>query len=295
MNGKKAILNAVLLFMLSWLVYEIYTAYTTRQQRYEYSHPLTVVEDPTRTPKVLMLGNSLTSFHDLAHMTERLVQQLSPEWERALVTSIDPGGYHLADHLEDLDETPWPRDIRHALGDDSTIAWRNVVLQDGSMVMYAPEDNFYRQRSHASLATLSRRILERGAHPIFYVTWGYSPTHTPDLTRQEFEEMTSRIADGYREAGEQLAPHTPSYLPAGEAFLNMSKTHPERFPALYVDDRHTSVAGAYLVASLLAAQLTGESVTPATWHPEGMSEEGALMLRQLADSTLKTTSTTPAK
>jgi lysophospholipase L1-like esterase len=184
--------------------------------------------------RILMLGNSLTSSHELPQLLAKLTG--------AHVEAITRGGARLSEFANPATKSGAATKV--ALGNN----WDFVILQDMS---HLPASN--PQRHAENVATLAILAREAGATPVVYATWAYQPG-TPRLTKlfSSYEEMAARMIAGAREAARASE---ALLIPVGQAFYDAAD------PSLYAADGiHPSAAGAQLAARMIAATLLEASM-----------------------------------
>ena len=240
------------------------------------------LNDPTRTPRVLLIGNSLIYSNAMDVMATHIAADVDPAWKNALFTRITPSGYALAQHEADL-TSRW-KDMPKMLGMASSYRWNYVVLQDQSAMMTRVPGDPYRRASTAAIRNLAGLARANHATPLLMITWGYNPASVGGYELPEFYSMSDRIESGYRTVGASMQKQIPiGFVPAGPAFRSFAAQHGEKLAALYLDDRHPSEAGTYLAACTLVGRLTGKPTATVTWRPPSLSAESAATLRQIAD------------
>lgn len=212
--------------------------------------------------RLLMLGNSYTSFNDLAQGVE---SQLANTWDEPTVIALTQGGQTLDGHLENAQDTgsPWNEELTTGTHD-----W--VILQDQSQIPGFPPQQSQWVASRDGAAGLDAMAADIGAETLFFLTWGrrdgdnQNPDRYPDFTTMQ-EHLTS----GYLKYAE--ACDRPVFIaPAGPAFAvihddivaaGQDPTDPESlFFQLYNSDgSHPSGMGSELVAYVFYAALSGRS------------------------------------
>ncbi len=178
--------------------------------------------------KVLFLGNSLTAYHELPTIIERMAS--AAVVERPLrATRIAPGGETFYRHSERRGEDA-PLTVI-ASGD-----WDVVVLQENGRVAARGEGE-----SFTFAARLVRTVRTAGAEPLFYMTWAY----------RDRPETHATILRTYDLLGSRL--EVP-VAPVGEAWRRSRETAPdiELFDA---DGIHPSPEGSYLAACVIFSLL----------------------------------------
>jgi hypothetical protein len=183
--------------------------------------------------RVLMLGNSLTSAHDLpGHLSDVLGSE---------VVAHTRGGARLAEQLN-----PSTRSGSRTLSALSDDVWDFVVMQEMSN---GPIVSFERYlEAVEGLASLARK---GGAAPIIYQTWAYEEG-SARLARSGwgYAEMHDLLARACREAGRRSQ---SLVAPVGDAFFASPDAH-----ALYArDGAHPSEQGTDLAVRVIAETILG--------------------------------------
>jgi hypothetical protein len=175
--------------------------------------------------RILLIGNSLTSWHELAGMLEDLADDSGLDWE---VEAMTVSGGSLSNHWAAT--TTLPR-IR-------TGNWDAVVLQQGPSAL--PEN---REHLRHWTAVFDEEIRAAGARTWLYMVW-------PGLSR---EDEFDRVRDSYALAARDV---NGGFLPAGETLRRARERTPSA-PLYESDGYHPSAEGSYGVALTLFAGLTG--------------------------------------
>lgn len=191
--------------------------------------PVSIGHRQSRELRVLFIGNSLTSAHDLPRMVERITADGDA---RIRATAITKNDYSLDDHWADRDAV---RAIERG-------GWSVVVLQQGPSAL--PES---RVQLRAATARLDDVIRRAGARTALYMVW-------PSLARQgDFD----RVRASYQAAAADVG---GIFVPAGEAWRMAWRHQPDL--ALYGPDGfHPTPQASYLAALVLAQVLTGRDAT----------------------------------
>ena len=198
---------------------------------------------PVPVRRVLFIGNSYVSYHDLPTVLARLSQApQSPV--RFVVASHAPGSQTWEDH-----------DANPAV--DALIAegWDHVVLQDQSQQPWTVPG------VKPELLSLDAKIEAAGAETVLYMTWArwLDPLAGSELEWLRQEMTVNRY---YQQGGDTIG---AAVAPAGRAWERAL-----RDPTLALHDTdgsHPNPRGAYLTACVLYATLTGES-------PVGLGDAG---------------------
>ena len=106
-----------------------------------------------------------------------------------------------------------------------------------------------------------------------------------EATWDDYQKTVQAIESG-NETAKNMKPSTAQIARVGAAFASLAKSDRETFAKLFRDDRHATIAGAYLAALVLAGHITNKPVTDASWSPKQISEPTAVILRKAAQSVL---------
>ncbi len=178
--------------------------------------------------RVLMLGNSLTFYHDMPRL---LAQVLGAE-----VVAHTRGGAYLSEHTDTLTELG--RKTMPALAREQ---WDYVVLQ---------EQSFYPAQNPAAFVqdatALCQLIHQNGATPVFYATWAYQEGMDKLAeTGLSYAEMAEKLRRGYHTAAQM---NRALVADVGDAFTALRDTL-----SLYEEDSyHPSAEGSMLAAAVIA-------------------------------------------
>src|SRR5256714_4466170 len=158
--------------------------------------------DPGHSPacaRVLFIGNSYTTVNDLPAVFKDLANSRG---HRVEVGTAAGDGWTLGDHV----------------GSSATAAtlasakWDIVVLQEQSQIPSVAQ--FRETQMYPAARRLVGTIRNRGARPIFYLTWARRDGW-PENGMPNYASMQSAIDDGYRAiGGEQGA----TVAPVGDAW-----------------------------------------------------------------------------
>lgn len=203
------------------------------------------------TMRVLFLGNSLTSGHDMPGVLTRMSARSK---QRIAATTRAIGGYTLQNHLVDpVTRTNIYSSVPDILNPTNRIAWHAVILQEQSqMPVYAW------QRMAAAAQGLNTHIQAARTQVALFM-----PQSRPDQFFSQ-TDFLNRVEGGYQFTARQLG-NCP-VVPVGRAWQIAEARHPE----IQLRDRdsyHPSPHGAYLTACMFYAYLTWQS-------PLGLSNGG---------------------
>lgn len=181
--------------------------------------------------RILMLGNSFTSAHDLP----RLLADLTG----AEVVPHTRGGARLAEHLN-------PGSRLGALTQAALARerWDYVVLQEMSHGPLTAPRSFA-----SSVARLCALIRQNGAVPVLYATWAYQKGGARLAAKGwDYDDMARRLDEAYRCAAQE---NGALLAAVGRHFYEQAAARD-----LYAADGvHPNAAGAHLAAEVLAAAI----------------------------------------
>lgn len=187
--------------------------------------------------KILFLGNSFTYYNDLPEMLSMLSNGVLS------CASVTRGGAHLSEYSDADSEVRKKLDALLSGGERFDF----VVLQEQSLLPAKDAESMLEaSKAIANLIPDTRFVL--------YQTWSYE-RHSEKLlsTGFSFEEMTERLAEGYRKVSEEIG---AAVVPVGEAFAEAER----RDLRLYRDDHfHPDTSGTYLAACLFYRAFTGKN------------------------------------
>jgi hypothetical protein len=215
---------------------------------------------------VLFVGNSYVYTGDVPGRCRSLLGDAP-----ARIESVVAGGYRLTQHATDAqtDGTALATWLR--TGSMAERAFDVVVLQEQSQIGGFPEGQVDRVASLEGASTLASLATANGASVVLYVTWGreHGDEMNPGLF-PDFSTMQDRLDAGYRAMAARLRGEgvRVRLAPVGAAFrvvhdeLVAMGTDPEAegsaFDLLYSPDgSHPSSDGAYLIALVIEASITG--------------------------------------
>jgi hypothetical protein len=194
--------------------------------------------------RVLFVGNSLTYYHGMPQMVERLAAG-DPGTEPLFAVSYTRPGWTLEGAAADERLARLIREIQ----------WDALVLQEQTDRASASESRLkYRTVPYAE--ELRRPIEARGARTVLYMTW--SGSHESDLV-QLLALPVAPVASAWREAHWR---------------------RPE-LQLLESDGHHPNVAGSYLAACVFYATLTGRDPTWSS-YTGGLARADARFLQRVA-------------
>ena len=221
-----------------------------------------------QTPRVLFIGNRLTSRNDLPG----LVHSLDPRIEVDIVAGKERS---LVDH----------RDAGLAARKITTDHYTHVVLQERTFVPLETPERF-----HDAGDELARLALRSGATPIFLEPWSHRDAcdcmyqgddaawsgGSPKAMQALLHDAIAHMAD---ETGSQT-------VFAGDAWQVVMDEHPD--VALFGPDGNLpSLAGSYLTACIVLRAITGVPASDDTPVPAGLDARTAALLREAAARTVR--------
>ena len=179
--------------------------------------------------RILMLGNSFTSTHEMPQM---LAQLTGGE-----VVHHTRGGARLSEHLNP--DTRLGARTQAALRD---VHWDYVVLQEMSHGPITSPKSFF-----SSMEQLCRQIRENGAVPVLYATWAYQKGGAKLAAKGwDYDEMARKLSEAYHKAAQE---NHALIADVGRRFYELSDTQD-----LYADDGvHPNEQGARIAAETIAA------------------------------------------
>jgi hypothetical protein len=221
------------------------------------------VELPNQPPcvRVLFIGNSFTHMNALPNIVRELARSGD---KRLQVDMIAPGGRRLREHAAD------PL-VHERLAAE---AWDYVVLQEQSQIPSLTQ--MRRNEMLPAAQALAKRIRERDAQPLLFMTWGRR-MGWPEGGFADYSAMQQAITNGYREVSREL--RIP-VMPIGEAWRSAlaEDLHLQLWDA---DGIHPSKAGSYLAACVIYASLFNESPERLSYRA-GLAPELAQRLQRIA-------------
>lgn len=198
--------------------------------------------------RVLFIGNSYTYVNELPEVFASLVRSGGDPVE---VRMVAVGGAFL-DQLATSPDT----DAAMAAG-----PWTDVILQEQSQAPASGQ--VLRERTIPGAAALVDAIRATGGRPHLLETWAHRDGW-PDLG-MDYAAMQAALRDGYAAAA---AATQSDVIPAGDAWQRATGLA-IGVPLWQDDGSHPAVAGTYLVACVLYAELVGRS-------PVGLGETAGL-------------------
>ena len=198
------------------------------------------VEERPASSSVFFIGNSYTYYNDLPGMVAELAAAADPPLTLEVSSETQPG-YSLDIHWRN-------QQSRSFLGNRT---WDVVILQEQSQAPLRKKD---RMLEHSRL--FAETVRARGGRVVLYMTW--APERRP--------AVIEGLAAAYEEVGTAIGAEV---APVGRAWQKVRAERPDI--VLYrPDGSHPDVAGTYLAACVLLAEIHGLDPRglPA---PEGLS------------------------
>jgi hypothetical protein len=219
---------------------------------------------PTCT-RVLFIGNSYTSVNDLPAMFANLARSGGHRVETGTAAA---DGWTLAQHA----------------GSSATVAkiasakWDIVVLQEQSQL---PSVEAFRQtQMYPAARQLVSAIRNKGAKPLFYLTWGRRQGW-PENGMPDYASMQASIDQGYTAIA---ADQRVAVAPVGDAWSELV-TRTTRIALWQEDGSHPTEAGTYLAACVFYATIFRESPEGLGYH-SSLSADAAAMIQSVAAETV---------
>ena len=202
------------------------------------------------TLRVLFLGNSLTSGHNMPRVLTTMSQK-GKQKIRASQRTV--GGYTLENHFADVQSrTNIAHTVPDPLNATNRFSWHCVILQEQSQIpVYAW------QRMTNSVVRLNGAIQAARTQAALFM-----PQSRPDPIFSE-ADFLNRSEGGYNLAGRTI---NAPVVPVGRAWQICEARHP-RIQLRDRDGYHPTAHGAYLTACMFYAYLTWQS-------PLGLSNGG---------------------
>lgn len=221
-------------------------------------------DDSMEGTRILFIGNSYTYENEMPKIFRDLARAGGHEVRVAMVVQ---GGWTLNHHFRGVATTI----IQQG-------AWDFIVLQEQSVI---PSSQIIRERQmYPAIRALDTEIENAGAKTILFMTWGHRDGAAV-LGSQDYDEMQSKIVDGYDYIGKEL---DLIVSPVGKAWQTALGKDP-KIDLWKTDGSHPNKKGSYLSACVFYAVIFQES-------PEGLpimvglSEDEGLLLQQVAAETV---------
>ncbi len=212
--------------------------------------------------EILILGNSRTFYHDMPDMIRAMADSARENQKFEITLDAPPGASF---------EILWNDSDTQSLLKDR---WDDVILQPESRAESSPDLT-------ASFETYGIKLIEasRGVsgQPRLIVNWAYGPSAWDDgdpdgsgraAQYSALQSDTKTLGD---RAGAKL-------VNIGRLWATIVADHPEI--ALTEDGNHPTLAGSYLLALILYADLSRHDVAGVTYTPAQLDPKTAATLKQ---------------
>jgi hypothetical protein len=213
------------------------------------------------TTRVLFLGNSYTSWNNLADLFTEIAAEKGYTVE-ALARA--PGGWSLEQHVR----SQKTRAILH------NADWDYIVLQEQSVIPSVK--NQREKKMYPAVRSFTRLIRGKKAQPVLFMTWAWR-RGLPDLGMNDYQEMQNNIIEGYGAIAREL--HI-NCAPVGQAWSKAVEKDPG-LDLWHKDNSHPSRTGSYLAACVFFAAIFGESPYPIK-DTAGIGQHTAEFLQKIA-------------
>jgi hypothetical protein len=223
----------------------------------------------------LFIGNSYTFYNNMPTLVSEIALSLG---DTLNVESNTPGGTNFQTHaaansssMQAIRQKPWDFVILQAQSQEPSFSPEQVQVQ-----------------TYPFAANLVDSILENDSctEPMFFMTWGRK--NGDAINGQGYPEiatylgMQQRLRESYLEMGFD---NDASVSPVGMAWKRSIAENPD-FELYNADESHPNLAGSYLTACVFYASIFGESCVGSTYYPNGITEEEAANLQQIASETV---------
>lgn len=244
---------AVLLTALAWFQFAQNRSFAELQNRVEGYF------DKRPAREILIIGNSRTYYHDMPGMLRDIAESAGSPFR--IQTTLRAFGGASFESLWDDSET------QSLLGE----TWDDAIFQGESRGQFSVDQN-------SSFVTYGEKLLDatklRSGKPRLVINWAYDPNFYQNDT--DGRGRAAHIAF-IRESHKTVAQHN------GARLINMSglweyvrATHPKI--GLTEDGNHPTLAGSYLFALFLYADLPESDLAKVGYMPEGLPAEDAQAL-----------------
>jgi len=214
--------------------------------------------------RILIIGNSRTYFNDMPEMVRSISDSASDPNKLEISLRAFPGATF---------EEHWSDPKTQAVLAET---WDDAIMQSESAAESSPETD----KSFRTFGKLLGKALRlRSGKPRIVVNWVYGPESwddgDPDGSGREAyyhdnESATSELSSTFNG-------HT---IDVASVWRRVEREHPEI--RLTQDGNHPTVAGSYLFALLLYADLSDSDVKHISYVPSGLDPEIAATLRSYA-------------
>ena len=248
----------VVLFSLLLLILTI-PAYAAGSTVFFSGRPVYQAKPVTNSPRILMIGNSLTYTNNIPAMVQNLCRASGIN---ATVESVTLGGNSLTDDVNPGTGNGYPsleakKNVSQQMYNKLKYQkWDYVILQGKSDETTTIPDKFKN-----AVATLAPLIKSAGAQMVLYCTWA------PDYKSSAYniDQQQMNIANVYYAAARQQG---CALAPSGIAFARERTLYPDLDLYYSAGDRlHPNVAGSYLSACCIYSTLFGRSAEGINYYP----------------------------
>jgi hypothetical protein len=213
--------------------------------------------DPRHPRRILLVGNSRTSGHDMPGMLRRIADSAGDS-EKYQTLTLAPNGSSFETLAND-----WR--VEREIGG----AWDDAIVQGESRGQSDPyqADSFMANGAH-----LLKALHPRRGPPLLIVNWLYDRSaYTSDIQRKQHY---SSVQDAHAALTRETGAKSVNIGGAWEQLHTALPTEP-----LTEDGNHPTIAASYFVALCLYETLSGKNVDTVRWAPEGVSSEVAARIR----------------
>lgn len=249
--------------------------------------------------RLLFIGNSFTNNNELDQLVAHLMSASGGDWKDTFATRVAPGGYTIGDHLLDVENGGADTPLHQMLvsGSDAMRDWDLVVIQEQSQILGFASQSPGKLASFNAAPQLQQVATETGAAVMILSTWGYvegdprNPSIFPD-----YVTMQNRLTQGANDLAARMSANGNEVvvIPAGRGFQLVYQdivadgldplAQGSFFRQLYAEDnKHPSLSGSYLAASIVTAVYTQQPVADIDWRPRQLDDATAAYLRRVAD------------
>ena len=222
--------------------------------------------------QVLAVGNSLSGYNKQDSMFNAIARQ------SGLNATMTNGCKQKASL-----ETLWNQSICSNINESAwwlifSRSWTHIVLQDLSLrPLYDPEG--FAESVHKWVNFIRNHTPNRDADIMLVMNWPKA------MLWKDYTKIHKFIAHNSRVVANREG---ITLCPVGNAYTVLFETAGyDTAKALYIDDRHPSVAASYLAACMKYAQITNTSPTDIHWQPIELTPDVAKQMRLLAAQALQ--------
>ena len=227
---------------------------------------MTVFYTYSQELKILSLNNSLIDFNNQPEMFNDIAES---EGIDAVWTKRTQLGRTLLFHYND----PLSKQMV------SSAPWDVIILQEQSSL----------PRNHPEILMESIKLWKlfimenfpnKEATIILPMNWAYSTEW------DKYPTETKKLRESYEAVARDIPGVKICYI--GQAYQSiLDNKGKEKAASLYSDDRHPTPLATYLAACMEFSMITGKKATEIKYVPEGITEEDARMMRNIAAQNIK--------